>query len=124
MLSLIMLINRSGTMVLPFLSVYLTRSLGYSVEETGIILSSYGLGSLAGGYIGGQLTDRYGHFVVQFLSLLISAILFVILSYLTEYYQLLAGFLSLVWLRKALDLPMLLQYPFILNLRILRAAFL
>ena len=92
MLSLIMLINRSGTMVLPFLSVYLTRSLGYSIEQTGIILSSYGLGSLAGGYIGGQLTDRYGHFIVQFLSLVISALLFVSLSFLSEYYQLMAGF--------------------------------
>jgi MFS family permease len=92
MLSLIMLINRSGTMVLPFLSVYLTNSLGYSVERTGIVLSSYGLGSLVGGYLGGQLTDRYGHFIVQFMSLIISGILFTSLSFITEYYQLIAGF--------------------------------
>ncbi len=92
MLSLIMLINRSGTMVLPFLSVYLTKSLGYSVEQTGIILSSYGLGSLVGGYLGGQLTDRYGHFIVQFLSLVISAALFAALSFVSGYYQLMAGF--------------------------------
>jgi len=92
MLSLIMLINRSGTMVLPFLSVYLTQSLGFSVEETGIVLSSYGMGSLVGGYLGGQLTDRYGHFIVQFLSLMISGVFFIFLSFLTEYYQLIGGF--------------------------------
>ena len=87
-----MLINRSGTMVLPFLSVYLTSSLGYSVEKTGIVLSSYGMGSLVGGYMGGQLTDRYGHFKVQFLSLIISGLLFTALAFITEYYQLIAGF--------------------------------
>jgi predicted MFS family arabinose efflux permease len=92
MLSLIMLINRSGTMVLPFLSVYLTRSLGYSVEQTGIILSSYGLGSLAGGYLGGRLTDRFGHFIVQFLSLVFSALIFVSLSFVSGYFQLMVGF--------------------------------
>jgi len=87
-----MLINRSGTMVLPFLSVYLTQSLGYSIEKTGIVLSSYGLGSLVGGYLGGQLTDRYGHFIVQFLSLIISGLLFTALSFITDYHQLIAGF--------------------------------
>lgn len=89
-------------MVLPFLSVYLTRSLGYSVEQTGIILSSYGLGSLAGGYLGGQLTDRYGHFVVQFLSLVISGIFFVFLSFISGYYQLLAGFFMVSMIAESL----------------------
>ena len=79
-------------MVLPFLSVYLTRSLGYSVEQTGIILSSYGLGSLAGGYLGGRLTDRFGHFIVQFLSLVFSALIFVSLSFVSGYFQLMVGF--------------------------------
>jgi predicted MFS family arabinose efflux permease len=92
MLSLIMLINRSGTMVLPFLSVYLTQSLGFSIQKTGIVLSSYGLGSLIGSYLGGVLTDRYGHFIVQFLSLTISGVLFVVLSFFTGYYQLISGF--------------------------------
>ena len=95
MLSLIMLINRSGTMVLPFLSVYLTQSLGFSIEETGIVLSSYGMGSLVGGYLGGQLTDKYGHFIVQFLSLMLSGVFFILLSFLTEYTCLLVDFLFL-----------------------------
>jgi predicted MFS family arabinose efflux permease len=92
MLSLIMLINRSGTMVLPFLSVYLTQSLGFSVEKTGIVLSSYGFGSMTGAYLGGILTDRIGHFRVQFLSLIISGFCYVALSFITDYYQLMAGF--------------------------------
>jgi len=92
MLSLIMLINRSGTMVLPFLSVYLTQSLGFSIEKTGVVLSSYGFGSMAGAYLGGILTDRIGHFRVQFLSLIISGFCYVALSFITNYYQLMVGF--------------------------------
>jgi predicted MFS family arabinose efflux permease len=79
-------------MVLPFLSVYLNKSLGFSLERTGLILSSYGMGSLVGGYLGGVLTDRYGHFIVQFLSLMISGLLFMALSFFAGYYQLLFGF--------------------------------
>lgn len=63
-------------MVLPFLSIYLTTSLGFTGEETGYVLSSYGLGSMVGAYLGGAFSDRYGHFIVQFLSLTIRAILF------------------------------------------------
>ncbi|CAL65473.1 hypothetical protein [Christiangramia forsetii] len=33
LLSLITLINRAGTMVIPFLSLYLTKSKGFSLNE-------------------------------------------------------------------------------------------
>ena len=89
-------------MVLPFLSVYLTQSLGFSIERTGIVLSSYGLGSLVGGYFGGVLTDRYGHFIVQFLSLIISGLLFAALSFITDYYQLIAGFFIISMIAESL----------------------
>jgi len=97
-----MLINRSGTMVLPFLSIYLTQSLGFSLEKTGIVLSSYGLGSLVGGYLGGVLTDRYGHFMVQFLSLIISGLFFAALSFITDFYHLIAGFFIISMIAESL----------------------
>ena len=46
MLSIVMLINRSGSMVLPFLGVYMTDHLKFSLENTGIVLSFYGIGSV------------------------------------------------------------------------------
>ncbi|MBS0000890.1 MAG: MFS transporter, partial [Cyclobacteriaceae bacterium] len=58
MLAVVMLINRSGTMVLPFLSIYLTSSLGFSVQQAGYILSSFGIGSIIGSWMGGSLADR------------------------------------------------------------------
>jgi len=71
MLSVIMLIYRSGSMVLPFLGVYLTEELGFSLKKTGIILSCYGLGAILGAYLGGRLTDKSGYFRVQLFSLFV-----------------------------------------------------
>jgi predicted MFS family arabinose efflux permease len=69
MLSLVMLINRMGAMVIPFLGLYMTEHLHFSLKETGIVLSFFGLGAISGSYIGGRLTDIHGHFKIQLLSL-------------------------------------------------------
>src|SRR5210317_2127230 len=95
MLSLVMLINRSGTMVLPFLGLYLTSALGFNLEQTGIILSCFGVGSMAGSFLGGWLTDKVGHFYVQFLSLVLGGIIFIVLASVSEFYALAAGILLL-----------------------------
>jgi len=79
-LSLVMFINRCGTMVIPFLTVYLT-SRGYSLAEAGGVMAAFGAGSIVGGYLGGRLTDRYGHFAIQVSSLLLNGILFIVLGY-------------------------------------------
>jgi predicted MFS family arabinose efflux permease len=46
MLALLMLINRSGTMVIPFLSVYLNQKLDFDLQQVGWVMGSFGLGSL------------------------------------------------------------------------------
>lgn len=98
MLSLIMFINRSGAMVIPFLGVYLTESLGYTLKEAGIILSIYGLGAVSGSFLGGWLTDRVGHFKVQLFSLTIGGSLYFMFLFLEEFQYIAAGvfILSLV----------------------------
>ncbi len=74
LLALISLINRAGTMVFPFMTIYLTQSRHFTLKEAGIIMSFFGLGSLIGAYIGGWLTDRIGEYKVQFWSLIGTAI--------------------------------------------------
>lgn len=81
LLSAVMLINRSGTMVIPFLSVYLTQIMGYSLGQAGWVMSCFGAGSVLGSYIGGRLTDRIGFYQVQFWSLLLSGLAFIALGY-------------------------------------------
>ena len=76
MLALVMLINRSGSMVLPFLGVYMTAHLKFSIENTGIVLSFFGIGSVIGSWLGGFITDKIGEYKVQYLSLLLSVPLF------------------------------------------------
>jgi predicted MFS family arabinose efflux permease len=57
-LALATLINRAGTMVLPFLVLYLTRELGFSASRAGFVLGVYGAGALVAAPISGRLTDR------------------------------------------------------------------
>ena len=63
------LVNSSGSMVIFFLSLYLTRELGLTAARAGQALSLYGVGSLAGAYVGGWLADRIGSIAVQKMSL-------------------------------------------------------
>ncbi len=81
MLSIVMLINRSGSMVLPFLGVYMTAHLKFSLENAGIVLSFYGIGSVLGSWLGGFLTDRFGEYYVQSWSLFLSAPIFLIIPF-------------------------------------------
>ncbi len=90
MLSVIMFINRVGSMVIPFLSIYLTSELGFSIEQTGWILGAYGLGSILGSFIGGKLTDLIGHFRVQTGSLLLSSLLFMALYQVHTFFPMMA----------------------------------
>src|ERR1700753_732338 len=80
-LSFVMLINRSGTMVLPFMTIYLTSpSVGYSIGHAGIVMGLFGLGAVAGGYLGGKLTDSIGFYRVQMMALLGGGLLFIVLG--------------------------------------------
>jgi predicted MFS family arabinose efflux permease len=85
-LALVMLVNRSGTMVMPFLSMYLTQRLGMGLDRAGIILAVFGLGAVCGALLGGRLTDKIGFATVQFFSLLGGGILFIILGQLQGFY--------------------------------------
>lgn len=85
-LSLIMLVNRSGTMVLPFMSIYLTSpEMGYSIAQAGIVMGLFGLGAVAGGFFGGRITDRTGFYPVQVATLFGGGILFIILGQMKSY---------------------------------------
>ncbi len=80
MLAAVEFVNRAGTMVLFFLTLYLTRHLGFTLPQSGQILGGYGVGSLIGTYLGGRLCDRMGAYNVQRLSLGLSGVLLILLS--------------------------------------------
>lgn len=58
-LAIALFINRSGSMVLLFASLYFTQTLQFTIAQAGWVMSMFGVGSMLGSYIGGWLTDRY-----------------------------------------------------------------
>jgi MFS family permease len=69
------LVNRAGTMVLPFLVLYLTRTLGITPAHAALSLTVYGIGALITMPIAGRLTDIIGPVTVIKASLFLSGIL-------------------------------------------------
>ena len=85
LLSIVMLINRSGTMVVPFLTLYLI-SMGYSVSKAGFVFAFFGLGAFTGAFVGGKLTDKIGFYPVQIITLLGGGIMFFVLAQMENYW--------------------------------------
>ncbi|MGK2864772.1 MAG: MFS transporter [Chitinophagaceae bacterium] len=86
LLSLTMLINRSGTMVVPFMTLYLTSTkMGYTIGQAGIVFGLFGAGAFCGAYLGGKLTDRIGYYPVQMITLIGGGILFIVLGQMRIY---------------------------------------
>lgn len=68
------LVNRVGSMVMPFLTLYLTQSLGFSPSRSGFLFFLYGLGAIATGPLAGRLSDRIGPVAVMKGSLFLTGI--------------------------------------------------
>jgi MFS family permease len=72
------LINRLGTMALPFLVLYLTKSLNYSASQAGSVLALYGGIALLIGPVAGRLSDRWGAVWMMETSLIASGLVLLI----------------------------------------------
>ena len=90
-----LLVNRAGTMVLPFLSLYLTRDLGLTAADAGLVIGCFGLGSMAGSFIGGWLSDRVDPVRIQQVSLIASGFGFLAFTKLEGFAALAGGVLVL-----------------------------
>ena len=83
-------------MVIPFLSLYLTNSKGFSLDQVGWILTFFGLGSVAGSWLGGKLTDKMGHYKTMAGSLILSSVLFVLLQFPNSFWGICIGVFSVM----------------------------
>jgi len=52
-------LNKFGTFVLPFLTLYLTQR-GFTLNDAGLAISAYGVGGLMASVLGGHLADAIG----------------------------------------------------------------
>ncbi|MBL7828141.1 MAG: MFS transporter [Saprospiraceae bacterium] len=91
LLSFISLINRCGSLVIVFLSLYLTQELKFGIREAGYASMFFGIGSFAGSFTGGRLTDRFGFFSVQFFSLIANGIVLLLLLFVHSFFGICVG---------------------------------
>lgn len=88
LLAFVMLINRMGAMLLPFMTMYMTSALNFSLAEAGLVMGAYGTGSIVGAYLGGVLTDKYNYYHVQLWSLVGGALFLFCIPLLSSVYSL------------------------------------
>lgn len=84
-ISIAAVINRMGMMVLPFLALYGTSELKVSESEAGLLLTSFGIGSLISAPFVGKMSDRFGELAVIKFSLYSTGIFLFILSFVETY---------------------------------------
>ncbi len=89
------LINRSGTMVLPFLTLYLTTQLHEDAATAGLMLTFYGIGALVTAPIMGKLSDKIGSMKVMRISLFFSGLILIFYPLIEGYSELLGA--TLLW---------------------------
>jgi len=73
-------INRLGTFVVPFLTLYLTSQRGASISQAALMVSFFGAGSFLSQLIGGELADRLGRRPVMLMSFLITPVFTILLG--------------------------------------------
>ncbi len=78
-LSIVSLVNRCGAFVISFLALYMTKKLGFPLDQAGYVMTCFGVGAFSGAFVGGKLTDRLGYFPVQFWSLMLNGIILLIM---------------------------------------------
>jgi len=72
-------LNKFGTFVVPFLTLYLTHQ-GCTITEAGIAVGAYGVGSLFASLLGGYLADKLGRRRTIVLSMFLGAATMLLLS--------------------------------------------
>ncbi len=90
LLAVVMLINRCGTMVLAFMTLYCNHR-GYTETQGGFAVAVYGIGSLFGAFIGGRISDKFGFYNLQFIALLGGGVMFIILGQMDSYLTICIG---------------------------------
>ena len=86
-LAFVMFVNRAGTMVLPFMTVYLREKMNFSIAEAASEIAFFGAGAIIGNFAGGRLTDRAGFSQVQFWSLFLNGVLVIALGQMRGFLQ-------------------------------------
>ena len=95
MLAAATLINRSGTMVLPFIALYANQVLNVSKSNAGIVLAAYGIGAFVTAPFSGKLSDKIGTMRMMKISLFSTGVFLFLYSLVTNFILFIA--LTFIW---------------------------
>jgi MFS family permease len=79
------LINRSGTMVLPFIALYANQILKVSKADAGLVLAVYGVGAFISAPFSGKLSDKIGTMRQMKISLFCTGSFLFLYSFITNF---------------------------------------
>ncbi len=78
-------------MVIPFMTIYCTQKLHFSLGQAGMVMAMFGTGSIAGAFLGGRITDKFGFYPVQIIALLSGGSIFLVVGQLQTFLGLCIG---------------------------------
>jgi predicted MFS family arabinose efflux permease len=78
-------------MVIPFMTMYCTQQLHFTLPQAGTVMALFGAGAIAGAFIGGRITDKFGFYSQQFASLALGGVMFIVTGFLHTYLSLCIG---------------------------------
>ncbi len=84
------LINRAGQMLVVFLTIYLTDTLGFTETFASYCFGAFGFGSIFAALVGGHFADAIGRKVVMLAALVGGGVVLVAFSFLTDPLSILA----------------------------------
>lgn len=84
-------INRAGTFIIPFMTIYMREALGAGDAFAPVAMGVFGLGSICGSITGGHLADRVGRRPVMLAALLGAAAILLLMSQLSSAAAFLVG---------------------------------
>lgn len=85
-LCLAILINRAGTMVLPFLTLYLTVNRRLPASTAGLTLTIYGISAIVIAPLAGRMSDRIGPLRIIKASLILAGLLLFVFPFIDSLY--------------------------------------
>lgn len=95
LIALATLVNRAGTMVMPFLVLFLTRDRGLAPSRAGLAIAIYGIIALLWAPVVGRIGDRWGQLRVVKTSLFGTAVVLLAIPLLHSYLAILGGLVVL-----------------------------
>lgn len=75
-------------MVVPFMALYCTQHLHFSIGQTGTILTCMGCGSIVGSLFGGWGIQKFGFYKQQLIALSIGGIMFIATAFIQDFFTL------------------------------------